>query len=92
MNPPDILRLAVNLSFVILAVSMILVVIRILRGPSLCNRVVALDLLSTLTLCAIGVYIITTGQAVLLHVAILASLITFLGTIGYAYYVEREKK
>ena len=92
MSPADFLDLSIKLSFIVLAVSMALVLLRMLRGPTLCNRVVAFDLLTTLMVCAMGVYIIRTGQGILLYVAILAALITFLGTVGYAYYVEREKK
>ncbi|HXV18929.1 MAG TPA: monovalent cation/H+ antiporter complex subunit F [Candidatus Omnitrophota bacterium] len=92
MSPADFLELAIRACFVLLTISMILVIIRILRGPTLCNRVVAFDLLNTLMICAMGVYIVNTDQAILLYVAVLASLITFLGTVAYAYYVEREKK
>lgn len=92
MSAAVFLELSVKISFAILTLSMVLVVIRVLRGPTLCNRVVAFDLLNTLTICAMGVYIIDKDQAVLLYVAVLVSLITFLGTVAYAYYVERERK
>jgi multicomponent Na+:H+ antiporter subunit F len=92
MSPSAFLHLAIQASFVMLTASMVLVFARMLRGPTLCNRVVAFDLMTMLMVCAMGAYIIRTDEAVLIQVIILAALITFLGTVGYAYYVERSKQ
>ncbi len=91
MSPSDFLSFSISLSFIILTFAMALVFIRMLKGPTLCNRVVAFDLMTTLMVCAMGAYIILTDEAVLIYVAMIATLITFLGTVGYAYYVERAK-
>ena len=92
MSPATFLTFSIHTSFVVLLISMVLVLIRMLHGPTLCNRVVAFDLMTTLMVCAMGVHIIFTDQSILIYVAMVAALITFLGTIGYAYYVERAKK
>lgn len=92
MSSGGFLGLALHLSLAILALSIILVFIRMLHGPSLCNRVVAFDLLTALMACAMGLYIILEDQKILIVVVILLALISFLGTVGYAYYVEREKQ
>ncbi len=91
MSPALFLEFSIRIAFLLLTLSMGLVLIRIFRGPGLCNRVIAFDLLTALMVGAMGVYILHTHDAVLLYVPILATLITFLGTVGYAYYVEREK-
>jgi multicomponent Na+:H+ antiporter subunit F len=74
---------------VMLSAAMVLALIRLVRGPTLPDRVVALDL--TVTLCAgtIGAYAIVTGQPIILDVAIVVSLVTFLGTVAFARYLER---
>lgn len=92
MSPANFLELSIRLSFIILTIAMVLVFVRMLMGPTLCNRVVAFDLMTNLMVCVMGGYMILTDQSVLIFVAMVATLITFLGTIGYAYYVEREKK
>lgn len=92
MSPAWFLQSAIGFSFAALSLAMGLTLVRLFRGPTLCNRVVALDLITTLMVCTAGVFIIHTGQKVLLGVVIVAALITFLATVGYAYYVEREKK
>ena len=53
----------------ILAVGLVLSLIRLGRGPSLSDRIVALDLMATITVAAAGVYSIEYDQAVFLDVA-----------------------
>lgn len=64
--------------------------IRLVRGPTLPDRVVALDLMGTLGIGIIAGYAVGTGQAVLLDVAVVLALILFLGTVAFAYYLERR--
>ncbi|MGQ9848765.1 MAG: cation:proton antiporter [Aggregatilineaceae bacterium] len=72
-----------------LALAIVLTVIRLLRGPSLPDRVMALDLLTTLGIGVIAIYAIATDQPAFLDVAIATALISFLGTVAFAYYIER---
>lgn len=74
-----ILTLAVAIGFV-----------RLARGPSLPDRVVAIDLLNTLGIGIIATYAIASGQPAFLDVAIALALISFLGTVAFAYYIERR--
>jgi multicomponent Na+:H+ antiporter subunit F len=72
-----------------LMLAVVLTVIRLLRGPSLPDRVMALDLLTTLGIGVIATYAIATHQTALLDVAVATALISFLGTVAFAYYIER---
>lgn len=72
-----------------LALAIVLTVIRLLRGPSLPDRVLALDLLTTLGIGVIATYAIATDQPAFLDVAIASALVSFLGTVAFAYYIER---
>jgi multicomponent Na+:H+ antiporter subunit F len=74
----------------IIAVSVALVFIRLIQGPSLSDRIVALDLIGSLSIGFIAVYAIASGEAVYLDVAAVVALISFLGTIAFAYYVEKR--
>jgi multicomponent Na+:H+ antiporter subunit F len=74
----------------ILALAVVIVFIRLVRGPSLPDRVVAIDLMNTLGIGIIASYAIATGQAAFLDVAIAMALISFLGTVAFAYYIERR--
>ena len=76
----------------ILAVSLILVFIRLFKGPEVVDRVIALDLLITTGVGVIAVYSISTNQNTFLDVALILALIAFLGTIAFSYYLEKKGK
>ncbi|PRD52627.1 monovalent cation/H+ antiporter complex subunit F [Sphingobacterium gobiense] len=76
----------------ILSISVMLVFIRLFKGPSLVDRVIALDLVITIGIGIITVYSIRSNQEVFLDVAIILALIAFLGTVAFAYYIEKQKK
>jgi multicomponent Na+:H+ antiporter subunit F len=73
-----------------LSLAIVLSFVRLFRGPSLADRVVALDFMSSLGIGMMAVYAIATNQAILLDVAIIVALISFLGTVAFAYYLERR--
>lgn len=77
--------------FPILAISVILVFIRLFKGPEVVDRVVALDLIITIGTALITAYSIRTAQALFLDVAMILALIAFLGTIAFAFYLDKTK-
>lgn len=79
---------ALYLVMPILALAVALSFVRLVRGPSLPDRVVALDLISSVGIGMIGAYVALTGEAVFLDVALVVSLITFLGTVALTNYLE----
>lgn len=84
----QILQNIILLSFIVLAISFLFVLIRLVRGPSLPDRVIALDMLGVLAIAFIAVYSIYTDQAVFLDAAIGLALVAFLGTVAFARFVE----
>ena len=74
----------------LLGLSVLVTFCRLLRGPSLADRVVALDMLSPLGIGFIACYSIGVNQPAFLDVAIVLALLTFLGTVAFAYYLERR--
>ncbi|MEN9934800.1 MAG: sodium/proton antiporter complex Mrp, protein [Chloroflexota bacterium] len=79
-----------TLGLAMLLAALFLAFARLTRGPSLPDRVVALDLIAVITAGFLTVYAIETGEAVFLDAAIVLALITFLGTVALAQYVERR--
>lgn len=77
--------------FIMLFLVIVMAVIRFLIGPSLPDRVVALDLLSTVTLAIVIFFAVATQEALLLNVATVMALTSFLGTIAFAYYIEQRR-
>lgn len=78
--------------FPILIISVILVAIRLIKGPEVVDRVIALDLIITIGIALITAYSIRSGQAILLDVAMIFALIAFLGTIAFAFYLDKQEK
>jgi multicomponent Na+:H+ antiporter subunit F len=74
----------------ILVLGVALAFIRLLRGPSLADRVIALDILSVLGIGIIVAYAIASDQPVFIDVASVLALVSFLGTVAFAAYVERR--
>lgn len=76
----------------ILGISVILVFIRFIKGPSLADRVIALDMLILISICIIAVYSIIYQQSTFLDIAMLFALIAFLSTTAYAFYLEKRER
>ncbi len=83
---------AETIAFMMLIAAMTLAFVRLIRGPTLPDRVVALDLFAVITTGFLLVYAIDTEQQVFLDVAIVQALITFLGTVAFAQYIERRAR
>lgn len=78
--------------FPILVISVILVMIRLFKGPQVVDRVIALDLIITIGIALITAYTIRSAEAVLLDVAMIFALIAFLGTIAFSFYLDKQTK
>jgi multicomponent Na+:H+ antiporter subunit F len=74
---------------VVLTVAVFLAFTRLIRGPSLPDRAVALELSGTLVVGIIAAYAMLTLQPVLLDVAIALALVSFLGSVAIARYIEK---
>lgn len=83
------MQILIYLTFIILAVSMLLCFVRLVIGPSLPDRVVALELMSMLIVGVIGANAVLTNETSFLDVAIVVALMSFLATVGFARYLER---
>lgn len=79
-------------SISVFAVAMLFAVYRLMRGPSLADRVVALDLTATLAVGVIAVYSILQNQPMLLRAGIVVALVLFVGTVAFAMYLEKRAK
>ena len=74
-----------------LAVAVGLTFIRLLTGPTLPDRVIAIDLIGVLLVCLLVLMAGVTAQQAFLDVAMVVALISFVGTVAYARYIERER-
>ena len=75
-----------------LGLAALLTTIRIVRGPTLADRAVALDLLTILAVAFVAAIAVGTEQSVLLDIAFVVALVSFLGTVAFARYLERRRR
>ena len=74
---------------VAIAMSLLLALYRLVRGPTLPDRIVAVDMLSFLVIAYIAVLVVLTRNVAFLDAASALALITFLSTVAFARYIER---
>lgn len=86
--PPDI-EWAAWIGTSAISVGMLFGFVRLMLGPTLPDRVVALDALAIIAVGALVLVAVATGQSVLLDIALAMALITFLGTIALAMSLEK---
>ena len=83
------LEMVTQLALMTLAVALLLAVVRLVKGPTLPDRIVAMDLVGVLVIGLIVVLSASTDVRATLDAAIVIALIGFVGTAAYATYVQR---
>ena len=85
-----LLPIAVDVAFVLLLLAIAGSFVRVVIGPSLPDRVIALDLLSVTLVAFAAVYALDTGERSFLDVSLALALRAFLTTVVFARDVERR--
>ncbi|MFD1008540.1 MULTISPECIES: monovalent cation/H+ antiporter complex subunit F [Oceanisphaera] len=83
------LEITITLSFIFLSIGLVLATIRLLRGPTLPDRVVALEVIASMTVGFIVLYSIRYDVPQLIDVALVLALTSFMTAVGFARYLER---
>jgi multicomponent Na+:H+ antiporter subunit F len=83
------LEVTAQITLVTLGVALIVAFARLVKGPTLPDRIVAMDLFGVLVVGLIVVLAGSSGVHATLDAAIVIALVGFLGTVAYATYVER---
>jgi multicomponent Na+:H+ antiporter subunit F len=78
--------------FALLSPGILLAFVRLIQGPTLPDRVVALELTSLLAAGMIVTYAVDQDQVAFLDVAIALALVAFLATIAFARYIEKSSR
>ena len=81
--------LAAKIASYLLIASLFLIMVRLLKGPSLPDRVISLDLLAFVALGIILLNMIITGEEEYLDIVIVISLVIFMATVVIAKYLTK---
>ena len=82
----------IELALLALAISIVLAFIRLVRGPSLMDRVTSLELIASLVAGIVAVYAIGTDDPALIDVAIALALVAFIGAVAFARYPQLTER
>jgi len=76
----------------LLGVSVVLTVVRLVIGPTLADRVVALELVNLLAIGIITVFALAVEQTEFFDIAVVIALVSFMATVGFARYLEKRSE
>ena len=79
--------MVLDIALICVVAAIALTVYRALRGPTWGDRIAALDFLSTVVAVLIVLIALETGRAAFLDVALVVSILGFLGTVALARYL-----
>ena len=86
---PELLIMAAE---VMISAGLFISLVRVVKGPTLPDRVVAVDLIGVSAVCLMIVVSAETKQPAFLDAAVVITLLGFLGTIAYARYTQRRTR
>lgn len=87
MTPEIFIEWATLISLVLLGLALLVSLVRIVTGPTLSDRILALDLLTVVGMGFVGAIAVRTGLWLYLDIAIALALLGFLATVALARYI-----
>jgi multicomponent Na+:H+ antiporter subunit F len=85
------MTVAVAISAGFISAGILLALARLALGPSLPDRIAAIEHMSILAIAVIAVWVVATGETPPLDLAIVIALIGFLATVALARYLESRE-
>lgn len=86
----EALSIMSNIALGMLILAMLLAFVRLVKGPALPDRVIALDLVGSVFAGFIAVYAIANDEPIFVDVAVVMALVIFMGTIAFSRYLEKR--
>ncbi|APH39768.1 MULTISPECIES: cation:proton antiporter [Methanohalophilus] len=77
-----------DIALVFMVLSIIPCIHRIIKGPTIPDRVIAVDALATVIVVMLGVYSFVQESVFFMDVALVISIIAFVGTVTIAKYLD----
>lgn len=89
MTPHDFMILCVDIGLALIALAILFGLIRLWKGPSLSDRVVALDMMTAAVIGFCGLFAVRTQVEAYLDIAVALALVSFVSVVALARYAER---
>jgi multicomponent K+:H+ antiporter subunit F len=79
-------------SYILMGLAALLTILRLLRGPSAFDRLVASDMLAVISTAFLAVYSVSAGSVFFMDVAIVNIVIGFIGVVMIARFLQGVMK
>jgi multicomponent Na+:H+ antiporter subunit F len=76
-------------ALILFGIAILITLVRIILGPSLPDRVIALDMIGVNLISGIAIISILLGTKAFLEVILILGILTFMSTIAFSKYIER---
>lgn len=83
------IQMMLTTSLVLIAIAIVIAIIRIVLGPSLPDRVLALDVIGVNLIASIAVISVLMNTKAFLEVILILGILSFIGTIAYSKFILR---
>jgi len=78
-------------SFTALLTALVLALIRLIRGPETGSMIIAMDLIASIVMGYILLYSVVVNKVLYFDIAIVISLISFMGTVAISIYLKQNR-
>ncbi|WP_432056597.1 monovalent cation/H+ antiporter complex subunit F [Streptomyces sp. bgisy022] len=79
------------ITLTVIAVSAVVTLVRLVRGPLALDRILALDVLVTLTIAATAVGSVVRDDTTMVPLLVVLALLAFIGSVTVAHLIEKRE-
>ncbi|SDI84453.1 Na(+)/H(+) antiporter subunit F1 [Alteribacillus bidgolensis] len=83
------MNLLLHISAVIIAVSILIALYRVAKGPSMPDRVIALDMIGINLISLVAVVSLILETTAFFEVMLLLGILAFIGTVAFSKFIEK---
>ncbi len=77
-------------AFTIMMVALLFAIVRLYQGPGTVDRIIIFDLFSSIAIGLMAIAFMWLNEGTMLDVGLLLSIVSFVGTVGFAKYIEKR--
>lgn len=85
----DLLDILIYISLAILLLAMLMMLYRVVKGPTTADRVIALDSIGIALISTVALLSILLDTTIYFEVILLLSILAFIGTVAFSKFLER---
>lgn len=83
------IEIAIHISLACMAISMVGLIYRVIKGPSMPDRIIALDAMGVNLAAIVALTSIALKTHAFLEVILLIGILAFIGTVAFSKYLEK---